>query len=118
MNTKLNACEPEVIYTETMNRKSAQIPEQQTLKKLSDLYKVFSDHTRLQILWVLECNEICVCDLAALLNMTTSAVSHQLRVLRYVKLVTSRRDGKNVYYSLADNHVKDIILRGLEHVNE
>ncbi len=118
MNTKTNACDFEVVHSEIVDHIGTQMPAKQALKKLSDLYKVFSDHTRVQILWALKCDELCVCDLAVLLDMTMSAISHQLRVLRFAKLVSSRRGGKNVYYSLADDHVKGILLQGLSHVNE
>ena len=79
---------------------------------------MFADSTRVQILHALECSEMCVCDLAALLDVTKSAVSHQLKSLRLSNLVKFRRDGKNVFYSLADSHVKDILDRGFEHIDE
>lgn len=118
MNIKSDACGTEAIHSESVKRIGEHIPKKQMLGELSDLYKMLSDHTRIQILWALEYDDLCVCDLAALLNMTTSAVSHQLRVLRLAKLVVSRRDGKNIYYSLSDDHVKDVLLHGLSHVTE
>lgn len=95
-----------------------QMPKTSVLYDLSDFFKVMGDGTRIQLLWALEQGELCVGDLAALLNMTTSAVSHQLRALRTAKLIRSRKEGKNVYYSLNDDHVKDILEKALEHICE
>lgn len=89
-----------------------------TLYDLADLFKVFGDSTRLRILCVLMDQEICVADLAETLEMTQSAISHQLRTLKQSKLVKSRRDGKLVYYSLDDDHVRSIIETGREHIEE
>ncbi len=94
------------------------MPDTSVLYDLSDFFKVMGDGTRIQLLWALEQDELCVGDLAALLNMTTSAVSHQLRALRTAKLIRSRKEGKNVYYSLNDAHVKDILEKALEHLCE
>lgn len=88
------------------------------LYDLAELYKVFGDSTRIKILYVLFEAEMCVCDIAQLLGMTQSAISHQLRVLKANKLVKFRRDGKTVFYSLADNHVRTIIDMGMEHLCE
>ena len=85
---------------------------------LAELFKVFGDSTRIRILFVLSMTEMCVCDLAESLNMTASAISHQLRILKQNKLVKNRREGKTVYYSLDDDHVKAIIDQGMEHVEE
>lgn len=82
------------------------------------MFKVFGDPTRIRILYALSAGELCVCDIASVLNMTQSAISHQLRVLKQIKLVKFRRDGKTVYYSLADTHVETILSQGLEHVQE
>ena len=95
------------------------MPDTSVLYDLSDFFKVMGDGTRIQLLWALEeCDELCVGDLAALLNMTPSAVSHQLRALRTAKLIRCRKDGKNVFYSLDDAHVKDILTKALEHIRE
>lgn len=94
------------------------IPEDETLHGLADLFKVFGDPTRIRILYALSAEELCVCDIASVLSMTQSAISHQLRVLKQTKLVKFRREGKTVYYSLADSHVKTILNQGLEHVQE
>ena len=88
------------------------------MKELADFYKVFADATRIRILCVLLESEMCVCDLAEVLEMTQSAISHQLRVLKQAKLVKNRRDGKTVYYSLADGHIQTIISQGMEHITE
>jgi DNA-binding transcriptional ArsR family regulator len=87
-------------------------------EQLATLLKIFGDGTRVRILHALELHEMCVCDLAALLGVTKSAVSHQLKTLRLARLVTNRREGQIVFYSLADDHVKEIIDRGFDHVRE
>lgn len=92
--------------------------EEDTIIDISELFKVFSDSTRLKIIAVLLEGELCVCDLAYLINSTQSAVSHQLRILKSAKLVKYRKAGKEVYYSVADEHVKKIFLIGKEHINE
>lgn len=94
------------------------MPEEDTLYDLTELFRIFADSTRVRILYVLEESEMCVCDLAALLGMTQSAISHQLRALKNARLVKARRDGKTVFYSLADQHVKTILDQGLEHISE
>lgn len=94
------------------------MPEDTILYELSDFFKVMGDGTRIRLLWALEESEMCVGDLAVLLNMTKSAVSHQLKVLRTAKLVRAQKKGKNVYYALDDMHVKIILEKALEHVKE
>ena len=94
------------------------MPEDNELYDLSDFFKVLGDSTRSKIIWALDEHELCVCDLAVLLGMTKSAISHQLRALREANLVVNRRDGKNVFYSLADDHIKQIFEKGLEHIRE
>ena len=101
-----------------MERVRNQIPGEDTLNDLSELFRIFGDSTRIRILYVLFESEMCVCDIAALLGMTQSAISHQLRALKNARLVKARREGKTVFYSLADDHVKTIINQGLEHVSE
>ena len=97
---------------------SGQMPGEDELCDLAELFKVFGDSTRIRILFALFRSEICVCDLAELLQMTQSAVSHQLRILKQARLVKSRREGKQVYYFLADDHVRTIIDQGLDHIQE
>lgn len=96
----------------------APVPDEGVLYRLADLFKVFGDPTRIRILYALSAGELCVCDIAQLLGMTQSAISHQLRVLKQMALVKFRRDGKTVYYSLADTHVATILAQGLDHVQE
>lgn len=98
--------------------KKGTVPKEETLYKLADLFKVFGDPTRIRILYALASGEICVCDIADLLAMTQSAISHQLRILKQMSLVKFRREGKTVYYSLADSHVSTILAQGLEHIEE
>ena len=95
-----------------------EMPEEEVLYDLAELFKVFGDSTRIKILYVLFQSEMCVCDIAQLLNMSQSAISHQLRVLKQAQLVKYRREGKTVFYSLADSHVTTILNQGLEHIEE
>lgn len=94
------------------------IPLEEEIYDLSDLFKIFSDSTRIKILSILFESEMCVYDLASILNMSQSAISHQLRLLKQSKLVKHRRDGKIIFYSLADEHIRTIIDNGLEHIQE
>ncbi|PKM56023.1 MAG: transcriptional regulator [Firmicutes bacterium HGW-Firmicutes-5] len=94
------------------------MPSEENLYDLAELFKVFGDTTRIKILWALVESEMCVCDIAVLLNMTHSAISHQLRVLKQARLVKKRKAGKVVFYSLDDGHVKQIFDQGLIHINE
>jgi len=94
------------------------MPEETQLYDLAELFKIFGDSTRIRILFVLFEAEVCVCDLAQVLNMTQSAVSHQLKILKQNRLVKSRREGKSIFYSLADDHVRTIIAQGQEHIEE
>lgn len=111
-------CDTQEVHPDVINAVRDTLPEEETLYDLAELYKVFGDSTRIKILFVLFESEMCVCDIADLLNMTQSAISHQLRVLKQNKLVRSRRDGKTVYYSLADSHVRLILNQGLDHIYE
>lgn len=107
-----------MIHADIVEQVSNHMPEESKLYDLADFFKVLGDSTRVRIMWALDAHEMCVCDIAVLLNMTKSAVSHQLRQLRMANLVKFRREGKIVFYSLADDHVKDIFEKGLEHINE
>ena len=111
-------CEYMHAHPELIGRVREQMPDEETLYDLAELYKVFGDSTRIKMLYVLFEAEMCVCDLAQCLNMTTSAISHQLRVLKQSRLVKSRREGKTVFYSLADDHVRTIIDQGMNHIEE
>ncbi|MDR3324701.1 MAG: metalloregulator ArsR/SmtB family transcription factor [Spirochaetaceae bacterium] len=114
----LDVCDCAFIHEDVVNAVRSRMPEEETLFHLADLFKMFADSTRLKIILALLNAEMCVCDIAALLGMTTSAISHQLRSLRQTKLVKPRREGKIVYYSLDDEHVHNIVAQGLCHVRE
>lgn len=96
----------------------SELPDDELLFDLSDLFKIFGDTTRLKILYALFEHEMCVCAIAELLGMTQPAISHQLKVLKVAKLVGNRRNGKTIYYFLADDHVRSIIAQGYEHLTE
>ena len=118
MQTDEYLCDTDVIHQEVITRVTSRMPENDDFYNLTNLYKMFADFTRLRILFALSCETMCVCDLAALLGMTKSAISHQLKSLRLTNLVRFERQGKNVFYSLADEHVRDIFEKGFEHINE
>lgn len=107
-----------LVHPDSNNAVNERMPPEEVLYDLAELYKVFGDSTRVRILYVLLEAEVCVCDLAALLGMTVSAVSHQLRVLKQSRLVKYRKAGKTVFYSLSDEHVQTILEQGMEHVKE
>lgn len=113
-----DCCQELHSHTEVIDSVTAEMPEDEILYDLAELYKVFGDSTRIKILYVLFESDMCVCDIAQLLNMGQSAISHQLRVLKQAQLVKFRRDGKQVIYSLADDHVRTIIDNGMEHIME
>ena len=110
-------CDCEMIHEETVENTRNRMREETEYLNLATLFKMFGDGTRVKILHALELNEMCVCDLAALLGMTKSANSHQLKALRLSYLVKSRRDGQVIYYSLADDHVKYILDIGFDHIH-
>ena len=112
------SCECQEIHEDLLKIVNETMPDETELYDLAELFKVFGDSTRIQILFVLFEAEVCVCDLAKALNMTQSAISHQLRILKQNKLVKSRREGKSIFYSLADDHVRTIINQGREHIEE
>ena len=114
----VECCECNEVHEELLKIVNETMPEETELYDLAELFKVFGDSTRIRILFVLFEAEVCVCDLAKVLNMTQSAISHQLRILKQNKLVNSRREGKSVFYSLADGHVRTIIAQGREHIEE
>lgn len=103
---------------ETSQEIEEKMPPEEIVYDLADLFKVFSDMTRVRILYALSCSELCVYDIAAVVGMSQSAISHQLRVLKQAKLVKYRREGKTIFYSLADKHIHTILNQGLEHVQE
>ena len=108
-------CDAIEVHSDLLKIVNTTLPEE---TELYDLAELFGDSTRIRILFVLFEAEVCVCDLAAALNMTQSAISHQLKILKQSKLVKSRREGKSVFYSLADGHVRTIIAQGREHIEE
>ena len=112
------SCEFIHVHEDIVSVVLSAMPDEQKLYKLSELYKLFGDPTRIKILYVLLKSEMCVCDIARLLNMTSSAISHQLKLLKQASLVKFRREGKTVFYSLADDHVTTIINNGMEHIEE
>ncbi|MGL4761706.1 MAG: ArsR/SmtB family transcription factor [Sarcina sp.] len=114
----IEKCEDNAIHSEVVSNVKSKLPQEEILYDLAELFKVFGDSTRIKILCSLFEAEMCVCDIAVTLGMSQSAVSHQLRVLKNAKLVRFRRDGKVVYYSLDDNHVKQIFNAGLQHITE
>lgn len=114
----VECCEACQVHDDLVSAVNAQMPDEDELYDLAELFKVFGDSTRIRILFVLFEAEVCVCDLAQVLNMTQSAISHQLKILKQSKLVKSRREGKSVFYSLADGHVSTIIAQGREHIEE
>jgi ArsR family transcriptional regulator len=118
MTNETPSCEYMHAHDELVERVKNDMPDEIMLYDLAELYKVFADSTRIKILYCLFEEEMCVCDIAQLLSMTTSAISHQLRVLKQAKLVKFRREGKTVFYSLSDDHVRTIIGMGMEHISE
>ena len=112
------ACDCGVIHEDVVVRVRADMPERKNFYDLANLYKMFADNTRVKILWALSREVMCVCDLAVLLCMTKSAISHQLKYLRLANLVRYEKQGKIAYYSLADNHVRDVLKQGFEHIKE
>lgn len=115
---EVEQCDFMHVHDDIVKKVQKHMPVVDELQALSEFFKVFGDSTRIRILYVLWQSEMCVCDLAMTLSMTQSAISHQLRVLKQMKLVTNRRDGKTVFYSLADGHIKTIMNQGMEHIRE
>lgn len=117
-NVYAECCESRELHEDLLRKVRETLPPEDRILDLGELFKVFGDTTRIRILFVLFESEVCVCDLAESLSMTQSAISHQLNILKRSKLVKSRREGKSVFYSLADDHVRTIISQGMEHINE
>lgn len=114
----MERCDCLCVHEDIVDKVQREVPDEEVLYDLAELFKVFGDSTRIKILYVLFESEMCVCDIAQLLNMNQSAISHQLRVLKQNQLVKYRRDGKTVFYSLADEHVRTILGTGMEHLTE
>ena len=114
----VECCEEECVHCEDVCLVRRNMPAEELTGDAADFFKAFADKTRLRILCALSLHELCVCDIAELLGMTQSAISHQLRFLKQSRLVKNRQDGKTVYYSLNDNHISSILAQGLEHIQE
>ena len=114
----VECCDFYQVHEDVVKSVREKMPDEDRLYDLAEVFKVFGDSTRIKILYVLFESEMCVCDIAQLLGMTQSAISHQLQVLKKSKLVKYRREGKTVFYSLADGHVRTILGQGMEHVTE
>lgn len=118
MNNKDEICNSNIIHDEIVEKVKSKIPKDETLYDLAEFFKVFGDSTRIKIICALFESEMCVCDLSALLGVSQSAISHQLRTLKSNRLVKYRREGKVVYYALNDDHIKHIFDEGLNHITE
>ena len=112
------SCECDEVHSELVKRKREQMPDESDVYYLADFFKIFGDSTRMSVLFAIDGEPMCVCDIAELLGMTKSAVSHQLKILRQSDLITYKKSGKNVFYTLADDHVRDIIEKAFEHIKE
>lgn len=115
---EVDQCELIYVHEDVVDQVLKAMPKEEELFDLADFFKVFGDTTRIKILYVLSRSEMCVCDIASLLQMSQSAISHQLRVLKQMRLVKFRREGKTVFYSLADGHIETILAQGMEHIEE
>lgn len=118
MENKVESCSCNIIHKDVVKEVKDKLPQEEILYDLAELFKVFGDSTRIKIICSLFESEMCVCDLSALLNISQSAISHQLRVLKSARLVKFRRAGKVIYYSLDDEHIKQIFDAGLHHITE
>ena len=115
---EIEQCDFIHVHEDIVNRVTKVMPDEDQLMDLAEFFKIFGDSTRIKILYVLSQAEMCVCDTATLLQMGQSAISHQLRVLKQMRLVKFRRDGRTVFYSLADGHIQTILAQGMEHIQE
>ena len=118
MSEKAQVCEEKHNHDDVIEKTNLEMPDEGTLCDLAEFFKVFADSTRIKILYALANNELCVCDIWQSLGLTQSAVSHQLRILKQMRLVKFRKEGKTIYYSLDDDHIQSILNGGLEHVME
>ena len=114
----VECCDIFQVHDELVKKVNSRMPDEDELYDLAELFKVFGDSTRIRILYALSQSELCVCDIASLLGMGQSAISHQLRILKQMRLVKFRREGKSVLYSLADGHIETILAQGMEHIGE
>lgn len=116
--TDIEKCDLPFVHKDIVKKVNEEMPEEEILYDLAEFYKVFGDTTRIKILYILSKSEMCVCDISQVLGVSQSAVSHQLRMLKQMKLVKYRREGKSVFYSLSDHHIELILSQGLEHISE
>ncbi len=116
--SKNTVCDVTVIHEDVVKKVKNELPHSQEVKKCASLFKILGDHTRFKIITTLLKEEMCVCDISYLLDMSQSLISHQLRVLRDARLVKHRREGKVVYYSLDDSHIEKIVKYGFDHIKE
>lgn len=117
-DTDIERCDLTFVHKDIVKKVNDEMPEEEILYDLAEFYKVFGDTTRIKILYILLKSEMCVCDISQVLGVSQSAVSHQLRMLKQMKLVKYRREGKSVFYSLSDHHIELILRQGLEHISE
>ena len=117
-DSEVECCEFAFVHEDIVTAVNKKMPDEDVLYDLAELFRVFGDSTRIKILYVLFESEMCVCDIAQLLGMKQSAISHQLKNLKQARLITSRREGKSIFYSLSDDHVRSMISQGLEHIEE
>lgn len=112
------SCDCDIVHHEAVEEVKAKMASEELYSKLSDFFRILGDPTRAKIVWALDNKELCVCDISNVLDMTKSSVSHQLSLLRRANLVKFRREGKNVFYSLSDEHIREIFETGIEHISE
>lgn len=117
-DSTVQCCDLIHVHQETMQHLERTMPSEDALYDMAELFKTFGDTTRIRILFCLFIDEMCVCDIASLLHMSQSAISHQLAVLKRLRLIKARREGKAIFYSLADDHVRSIINQGMDHISE
>ncbi|MCD6546323.1 MAG: helix-turn-helix transcriptional regulator [Thermotogae bacterium] len=116
---EIPVCKEKIIHKDLLEKAKSSLPNEDDLTELSEFFKIFGDKTRIKILWtLLKVKEMCVCDISELLEVSQSAVSHQLRILRQARLVKYRKEGKTVFYSLDDEHIEEILRLGMFHVKE
>jgi ArsR family transcriptional regulator len=118
MENDVERCDEQCIHEDIIEKVNSELPDEEILYDLAEFYKVFADSTRIKMLYILLESEMCVCDISQILGVSQSAVSHQLRMLKQMKLVKYRREGKTVIYSLSDQHIEQILSQGLEHISE
>lgn len=118
MEYGIECCSEKAVHCDAVKRAMAILPDDEKIYDAAELFKVFGDSTRMKILYLLLDNELCVCDITELIGATQSAVSHQLRILKQSRLIRFRKEGRSVFYSLADDHVRKILDNGMEHITE